>query len=47
MVSIAALLILLALLTPLPPGQQPDQAADLGRRLDEWVPRDSGYWGQD
>ncbi len=47
MVSLTAVLILLAFIVPLPT-RTPDQEADtLARRLDEWVPEDSKYWGHD
>lgn len=47
MVSLTALLILLALLVPLPPATMPHDDATLARRLDEWVPGKNKYWGHD
>lgn len=47
MVSLTALLILLALLVPLPPAPMPDDEAELARRLDHWIPKDGKYWGHD
>lgn len=47
MVSLAALLILLALLVPLPPDTTAVDEAEVARRLAQWVPYDHDKWGHD
>lgn len=47
MVSLTTLLILLAVLLPLPPTEVDADQAKLARRLDEWVDGVHGTWGHD